>query len=119
MTALCSSIRASRILTPPSDLTSGVVAAPKKKKTSTFSNRTRVRQLYRDFLRAEKDLGMKLQPSDTSADVLSRIHPRTDRPSADELRQVYLLARYDDRQTITRGQLDAAKRALKGTRLKK
>lgn len=100
----------------PGDLTSRVVTAPKKKKASAFSNRTRVRQLYRDFLRSEKDLGMKLKQSDTSADVLGRIHPRTDRPSADALRQVYLLARYDDRQTITRGQLDEAKRALKGTR---
>lgn len=103
----------------PSDLTSGVVTAPKKKKASTFSNRARVRQMYRDFLRSEKDLGMKLSPSHTSEDVLNSIHPRTDRPSADELRQVYLLARYDDRQSVTRSQVDAAKRALKGTRTKK
>lgn len=97
-------------------LVSHVITAPKKKKVPTFSNRGRVRQLYRDFLRAEKSLGMKLKPCDTSADVLERIHPDTDRPSASDLRNMYLLARYDDRQNISRGQVERAKRALKGTR---
>ena len=96
--------------------TIGLVAVPKKKKDPTFSNRARVRQIYRDFLRVEKNLGMRLKHSDTSADVLSRIHPNTDRPSAEELRQVYLAARYDDRQTITRSHVEQAKRAIKGAR---
>lgn len=100
----------------PSDMTSRVVTAPKKKKTSTFSNRSKVRQLYRDFLRAEKNLGMKLMPNNTSQDVLARIHTSTHRPSADDLRQVYLSARYDDRKHISRDQVERAKRALKGTR---
>lgn len=98
------------------ELTGRVLAAPKKKKTPAMSNRGRVRQCYRDFLRAEKELGMKFKRSDTSQDVLSRIHARTDRPSADALRQVYLQARYDDRQNITRGQVERAKQALRGTR---
>lgn len=93
-----------------------VMAAPKKKKASAISTRGRVRQLYRDFLRAEKGLGMKIQPSHTSADVLKNIHPNTDRPSADDLRGIYLIARYDDRQTISRSQVDRAKQALRGTR---
>lgn len=97
-------------------LTSRVIKVPKKKKEPVMSNRSRVRQLYRDFLRAEKNLGMKLKPCDTSADVLERIHPNTDRPSANDLRNVYLLARYDDRQNISRGQLEKARQALKGTR---
>ncbi len=98
------------------DLQTRVITAPKKKRNTTFSNRTRVRQLYRDFLRSEKELGLRLRPNDTSADVLARIHPRTDVPSAAELRQVYLSARYDQRQQITRSQVEAAKQALKATR---
>lgn len=93
-----------------------LVTAPKKKKESAMSNRGRVRQLYRDFLRAEKSLGMKLTSSDTSQDVLHRIHKDTDAVSAQQLRNVYLAARYDERQNISRNQVDAAKRALKGTR---
>ncbi len=96
--------------------TVSLVTAPKKKRTPVFSNRSRVRQIYRDFLRVEKNMGMRLKRSDTSQDVLQRIHPHTDRPSADALRQVYLVARYDDRQNITRSQVDAAKQAIKGTR---
>ena len=93
-----------------------VITAPKKKKTSALSNRGRVRQTYREFLRMEKHLGMKLRISDTSGDVLSRIHKDTDRDCASELRSVYLVARYDDRQTITRSQVEQAKRALKSSR---
>lgn len=98
------------------DMVSRVVSAPKKKKDPTFSNRTRVRQLYREFLRAEKGLGMGLKQNDTSRDVLDRIHVSTDYSSAEQLRRVYLTARYDHRQTITRSQVDEARRALKGTR---
>lgn len=96
-----------------------VITTPKKKKTSALSNRGRVRQTYREFLRMEKNLGMKLRISDTSGDVLSRIHKDTDRDCASELRNVYLEARYDDRQTITRSQVEQAKRALKNSRMKK
>jgi hypothetical protein len=59
---------------------------------------------------------MKLRSSDTSADVQARIHKDTDGPSADDLRGVYLAARYDDRQGVSRSQVERAKRALKGTR---
>lgn len=95
-----------------------VMATPKKKKTSVLSNRGRVRQTYREFLRMEKNLGMKLRISDTSGDVLERIHKDTDRDCASDLRNVYLQARYDDRQTITRSQVEQAKRALKAARMK-
>lgn len=93
-----------------------VVAKPKKKRPSTLSNRYKVRQLYRDFLRTENGHGLKLKKSDTSADVLHRIHPDTDKESAEKLRQVYLSARYDDRQNVSKSQVNAAKQALKGTK---
>mgnify|MGYP003299282575 CR=1 FL=1 len=89
-----------------------------KKKQPLLSNRTRVRQAYRSFLRAEQDLGMRLHSSDTSEDVLGRIHRSTDRAGAAELRNVYLVARYDERQNISRKQVDQAKHALRATRKK-
>lgn len=91
-------------------------AAPKKKKAPPLSNRNRVRQLYRDFLRAENGKGLKLKHSDTSADVQSRLHPNTNAESAESLRQIYLLARYDDRANISRSQVEQARQAFKGTR---
>ena len=63
--------------------------------------------------------GLKLKKNDTSADVLCRIHQDTDKESAAALRQVYLSARYDDRQNISREQVNAAKQALKGTKNRK
>lgn len=100
----------------PGEIAGRVVTPPKKKRASALSNRYRVRQLYREFLRVEKGWGLKLKICDTSADILQRIHPETDKPSANALRQVYLAARYDDRQNISRSQVSEARRALKGTR---
>ena len=97
---------------------STVPRSPKRKKEPLLSNRAKVRQAYRAFLRAEQDLGMKLVSSDTSKDVLGRIHRTTDRVGADELRNVYLAARYDERHDISREQVEQAKRALKAARKK-
>lgn len=93
-----------------------VVVVPKKKKEPALSSRAKVRQLYREFLKREKGWGMKLRICDTSEDVLRRIHPETDRRSASDLRQVYLVARYDDRQSVSRSQVSKAKLAMKGLR---
>jgi hypothetical protein len=98
------------------DMKSAVVVPPKKKRDSVLSNRYKVRQLYREFLRLENGRGLKLKCSDTSEDVLRRIHPETDKKSAADLRQVYLAARYDDRKSVSRRQVNAAKQALKGTK---
>lgn len=98
------------------DMKSAVVVPPKKKRDSVLSNRYKVRQLYREFLRLENGRGLKLKCSDTSEDVLRRIHPETDKKSAADLRQVYLAARYDGRKSVSRSQVNAAKQALKGTK---
>lgn len=98
------------------DLKSTVVVPPKKKRDSVLSNRYKVRQLYREFLRLENGRGLKLKCSDTSEDVLHRIHPETNKKSAADLRQVYLAARYDGRKSVSRSQVNAAKQALKGTK---
>ncbi len=96
-----------------------VIDPPKKNRPPVLSNRHKVRQLYREFLRTENGWGLKLKKNDTSADVLRRIHQDTDKESAAALRQVYLAARYDDRQNISREQVNAAKQALKGTKNRK
>lgn len=93
-----------------------VLSPAKKKNTSPLSNRARIRQYYRDFLRTERGLGMKLRSCDTSGSILKRIHADTDQTSADALRQVYLKARYDDRQPANRSQVSRARQALKGMR---
>ena len=91
---------------------------PQKKKIPVFSNRARVRQLYRDFLQREQSLGMKVKRNDTSESILRRIHRSTDQPSADQLRNIYLSARYDGRNDISRDQVEQAKQAFKNTHKK-
>lgn len=92
--------------------------APQKKKSPVFSNRAKVRQLYRDFLQKEQSLGMRVKRSDTSESILHRIHRSTDQPSADQLRNIYLSARYDERDNVSRDQVEQAKQALRNTHKK-
>ena len=87
--------------------------AAKKKSFVYRSNREKVRQTYRKFLAHERTGGLKLKKSYTTADILSRISPSTDRAAAAKLREIYLLARYDEEGEITRSQADAAREALK------
>lgn len=101
------------------ELTGQILTGVKRKKAASVSNRAKIRQYYRDFLRIEKGWGMKLRISDTSEDILRRIHPETDHISAEALRHIYLKARYDDRGFVSRSQVTHAKQALKGTRKKK
>lgn len=91
---------------------------PKKQKISASSPRMRVRQIYREFLKTEKNRGMRLKISDTSESVLARISPRTEEEGAARLRQIYLSARYDDRRKIDRSQVEQAKQALKAAQQK-
>lgn len=91
---------------------------PKKQKISTASPRMRVRQIYREFLKTEKNRGMRLKISDTSESVLARISPRTEEEGAARLRQIYLAARYDDRREVDRSQVEQAKQAWKAAQQK-
>lgn len=91
---------------------------PKKKKVPASSARSRVRQIYREFLKTEKTRGMRLKISDTSASVLARISPRTNDAGAAQLRQIYLSARYDDRRQVDKTQVEQARQALKASHQK-
>ena len=99
-----------------SEETVTTVQIPGKAKTSRYSNRSKVRQIYREFLRQEKKRGLLLKKDYTSADVLQRISEDTDEKAAAELREVYLRARYDENCEISRDQVEAARAALKKSR---
>lgn len=85
----------------------------KKHKVSRLSNRGKVRQTYREFLRHERQQGFQLKNHYTTADILRKVStPATETPAA-QLRQVYLRARYDEVSEVSREQADAARDALK------
>lgn len=93
-----------------------VVNVPEKAKTSRYSNRSKVRQIYREFLRQEKKRGLLLKQDYTSEDILQRVSKDTDEKAAAELRALYIRARYDETHEISRAQVEAAKAALKKSR---
>ena len=56
-----------------------------------------VRSQYRKFLRLCRDRGVSLSPGQTSGDIEAMARGKLDGPAAEELRQLYLPARYDGR----------------------
>lgn len=80
------------------------------------SNRGRVRQLYRSFLRQQRNQGLQLDSTMTTADVQAGISPRTDPVQAQKLRQIYLVARYSQKRETTADALRAARAALRDSR---
>lgn len=100
-----------------SEETVNVVTLPEKGKNQPRrSNRAKVRQLYREFLRQEKKRGLLLKQDYTSEDILRRVSADTDEQAAAALRELYIQARYNDHHEISRAQVEAAKSALKKSR---
>jgi len=80
---------------------------------SRRGNRSRLRKVYREFLKSEKRRGHRLQPWHTSLDILDDVQPGGDPEAAARLRNLYLSARYDPGSTVTAQQVQEAKDALK------
>ena len=84
----------------------------KEKLPPRGSNRSKIRKIYRDFLKAEKRMGHKLFTYHTSRNILDALVSRN-RPEAAELRRIYLTARYDMNSEISSEDVQAAREALK------
>lgn len=85
----------------------------KTDRKSRRSNRNRVRQCYRDFLRVQRRKGVILRTNQTSADILDQAAPGTDLEAAAALRQVYIQARYDPGREVSRQQVEQAREAAR------
>ncbi len=77
------------------------------------SNRSKLRKIYREFLKAEIKKGHKLQPFHTSLDILTDLKPESNPRAAEKLRSIYLSARYDLNSPVTPEQVQEAREALK------
>lgn len=100
------------------EIGTGSAKAESKKRNpvSRMSNRNKVRQAYREFLRGEKIRGVRITKQHTTEDILHRASEGTDRENAAALREVYLRARYDEKHEVNRAQVSAARDALKHIR---
>lgn len=106
-------LRSRRTDAPVREVVSRILPKPNGKQPSRRSNRSKLRRVYREFLKSEKRKGHKLLPWHTSQDILETLQPSGDSKAAAVLRQLYLSARYDLTSAVTQDQVKAAKDALK------
>ncbi len=89
--------------------TESIGSTGRKKREKFGSNRSRVRTYYRRFLQLVRDRGITVHHSHTSADVLHSSALVTDAEASLALREVYIAARYDEKNEVTGEQVKKAK----------
>ena len=92
---------------------SSVAKAKRKVDYREWSNREKIRKVYRDFLGLTRKRGIKITDKMTSEEVLNAIKEICDEQGAVALRDVYIIARYNDYADINPDQVRIAKEALK------
>ncbi|MBQ9579551.1 MAG: DUF4129 domain-containing protein [Lachnospiraceae bacterium] len=85
----------------------------KAKKVQRFSNKEKVRKIYRHFIEIMTARGIKITESMTSQEILDLLMGKMGYSHAAALRDVYILARYDDYGSVTDEEVRLAKEALK------
>lgn len=92
---------------------SRIKAEKKEINYKEWSNREKVRKVYRDFLEMTRKKGVKIADNMTSEEVFNAIRGICDEKGSIALRDVYIVARYNDYAEICNEQVKAAKEALK------
>lgn len=85
----------------------------RKKTVQRFSNREKVRRIYRRFLAIMKGRGVTISENMTSEEVLNLLTDRVGYDSAVALRNIYIHARYNDYGNVREEDVRLAKEALK------
>ena len=75
-------------------------------------NARELRRIYKTYLEYKKSEGMRVQPSDTSAEILEHDRESGDSANAEKLRELYIAARYGNPSAITREQVLEAQACL-------
>ena len=93
------------------------IDVPPEKSFSLFSsNRDKVRRSYRKFMQLLLAQGIKLKQADTTAEIRSSASFLQNTDPADQLRDLYLTARYDEEAEVTNQQAKEAKELVKTLR---
>ena len=77
------------------------------------SNRDKVRRSYRKFMKLLLGRGIKLKQANTTAEIRSSASFLQNTDPADQLRDLYLTARYDEEAEVTNQQAKEAKELVK------
>ncbi|MBR5519674.1 MAG: hypothetical protein IKU55_03045 [Clostridia bacterium] len=84
-----------------------------KKSRDGRNNRTKLRAIYREFLKQEKKRGLKRRCDQTSLDILRSVSAETNTVAAEKLRELYLVARYAPDGRVNDAQVAEARRLLR------
>ena len=86
--------------------------AARSQETSLTANVKQIRKIYRVYLEQIFSKHAKVSPYDTSRDVLDISSNFSDLPENNELREIYIAARYGDPDAVTSEQAGEARRCL-------
>ena len=75
-------------------------------------NARQLRRIYKTYLEYRKTNGMRVQPSDTSADILEHDRQMGENEDAAKLRELYIAARYGNPADVTHEQVLEAQACL-------
>ena len=75
-------------------------------------NARQLRRIYKTYLEYRKSEGMRVQPSNTSAEILEQERERGGSEDAERLRELYIAARYGNPSAVTREQVAEAQGCL-------
>ena len=84
----------------------------RKRLRAPVGNALQIRRIYRVWLDYLRGKGVEIDPSDTSGDVLASSEALYERAEAVRLRELYIAARYGDKNSVTRENVNEAKTCL-------
>ncbi len=84
----------------------------RKKAAPIVGNARQLRRIYKTYLEYRSARGLNVDPTDTSADILSREKEDSGVKDAEKLRELYIAARYGDPSAVTRAQVLEAQACL-------
>ncbi len=85
-------------------------------KTAPLTNAGKLRNVYRQYMKLMRGKGVVIRKGSTSREILSEAELLNFSPDARRLRELYLKARYDDPDSVTREEVQEAALCLRRVR---
>ena len=84
----------------------------KRRKELSLTNNEKVREIYKDYLTLVSVYGTKVASQTTSEDVMTAAGGIADFDNAEQIRALYIRARYRDSEELTDAEVNRAKQLL-------
>ncbi len=84
----------------------------KKRKEISFTNNEKIREIYKDYITLLRLYGTKVASQTTSEDIMTAAGGIADFDNAEQIRALYIRARYRDSEELTDAEVSSAKELL-------